>query len=41
MFDALLRTSGFEFSDPLFLLLGILAPFVFLRANALPTTLRV
>ena len=28
--------SGFEFSDPLFLLLALLAPWAFLRTNALP-----
>jgi Ca-activated chloride channel family protein len=33
-----LRESGFEFSDPLFLLLAILAPLVFVRANRLPAT---
>lgn len=30
--------SGFEFSDPLFLLLLVFAPFVFLRANRLPAS---
>jgi Ca-activated chloride channel family protein len=38
MFDDLLRPGGFEFSDPLFLLLILVAPFVFLRANGLPAT---
>lgn len=33
-----LRASGFEFSDPSLLLLGLLAPLVFLRANRLPAT---
>ncbi|MBJ21794.1 MAG: VWA domain-containing protein [bacterium] len=33
-----LRASGFEFSDPLFLLLALLAPLVFVRANRLPAT---
>ena len=30
--------TGFEFSDPLFLLVALLAPLVFLRANRLPAT---
>ena len=33
-----LRASGFEFSDPLMLVLAVLAPLVFLRANGLPAT---
>lgn len=40
MFDSLLRGFGssLELSDPIFLLLGLLAPLVFLRAKALPAT---
>ncbi len=33
-----MRGSGFEFSDPILLLLALLAPVVFLRANRLPAT---